>query len=258
MTPLVEERIGRQGTPEFDALGLARRVAHHVRQLVQAARRAQRVTERPPTARPSSTSSAASARTASSRDAPSTTTLVARVLDAATCAPSAENRQPWVFVVVRDDDVRADDRRPDRARVGRRRARVRGSAGSRPASSPRSTTASRAAATATAPVRRRGRRRPRTAASTQTVASSIFPATQNLLLAASALGLGSALTTLDDRVRRRAARAARPARATSSPRPSSRSATRPVRSASPRREPGRRAHPPRALRHPLVATTRSW
>jgi nitroreductase len=30
----------------------------------------------------------------------------------------------------------------------------------------------------------------------QTVASSIFPATQNLLLAATALGLGSALTTI--------------------------------------------------------------
>ena len=30
----------------------------------------------------------------------------------------------------------------------------------------------------------------------QTVASSIYPATQNLLLAATALGLGSALTTL--------------------------------------------------------------
>ena len=33
--------------------------------------------------------------------------VVARVLDAATFAPSAENRQPWVFVVVRDDAARA-------------------------------------------------------------------------------------------------------------------------------------------------------
>ena len=31
---------------------------------------------------------------------------------------------------------------------------------------------------------------------TATIASSVFPATQNLLLAATALGLGSALTTL--------------------------------------------------------------
>ena len=44
MTPLVEELIGRQGTPEFDALGLARCPAHHVRQHVQTPRRAHRVT----------------------------------------------------------------------------------------------------------------------------------------------------------------------------------------------------------------------
>jgi nitroreductase len=33
--------------------------------------------------------------------------LVARVLDAAVHAPSAENRQPWAFVVVRDEGTRA-------------------------------------------------------------------------------------------------------------------------------------------------------
>ena len=32
--------------------------------------------------------------------------LVEQVLDAAVHAPSAENRQPWVFVVVRDADQR--------------------------------------------------------------------------------------------------------------------------------------------------------
>ncbi len=46
-----------------------------------------------------------------------------------------------------------------------------------------------------------------------TVASSIFPAVQNLLLAATALGLGSALTDDRDRLSRRAPGAARPARA---------------------------------------------
>ena len=30
--------------------------------------------------------------------------LVERVLEAATYAPSAENTQPWVFIVVHDDD----------------------------------------------------------------------------------------------------------------------------------------------------------
>ncbi|MDQ1466610.1 MAG: hypothetical protein QOH10_1025, partial [Actinomycetota bacterium] len=34
--------------------------------------------------------------------------LLARVLDAATFAPSAENRQPWEFVVVRDPQTRAE------------------------------------------------------------------------------------------------------------------------------------------------------
>ena len=33
--------------------------------------------------------------------------LIGQVLDAATFAPSAENRQPWEFVVVRDADRRA-------------------------------------------------------------------------------------------------------------------------------------------------------
>src|SRR5438067_7969080 len=33
--------------------------------------------------------------------------LLERVLDAAVHAPSAENRQPWVFVVVRDPETRA-------------------------------------------------------------------------------------------------------------------------------------------------------
>ncbi|MGH9026461.1 MAG: nitroreductase family protein, partial [Acidimicrobiia bacterium] len=33
--------------------------------------------------------------------------LLATVLDAATYAPSAENRQPWEFIVVRDPAARA-------------------------------------------------------------------------------------------------------------------------------------------------------
>ncbi|MFM7225636.1 MAG: nitroreductase family protein, partial [Actinomycetota bacterium] len=40
-------------------------------------------------------------------DEPVADTVVARLLEAATFAPSAENRQPWEFVVVRDPDVRA-------------------------------------------------------------------------------------------------------------------------------------------------------
>ena len=44
-------------------------------------------------------------RAAAVRDTPSPTP--ARPLEAATHAPSAENRQPWEFVIVRDPDTRA-------------------------------------------------------------------------------------------------------------------------------------------------------
>jgi nitroreductase len=119
--------------------------------------------------------------------------LVERVLQAATFAPSAENKQPWVFVVVRDPDRRAA--------IGdlNRRAWEGGA---------KSHSAGRLTATlldevdqgaqggiAAAPVlvvvgadTRLGDRR--------VLAASIFPATQNMLLAAAALGLGAALTTL--------------------------------------------------------------
>src|SRR5437763_14265408 len=40
-------------------------------------------------------------------DEPVADELVEQVLEAATFAPSAENRQPWVFVVVRDAETRA-------------------------------------------------------------------------------------------------------------------------------------------------------
>jgi nitroreductase len=119
---------------------------------------------------------------------------IARILDAATFAPSAENRQPWVFVVVRDQDIRSrihDLTERAWAGGGRDFAATRldealleevdrGIAGGGYRGAPVLIVV---------------------AADTDrclevTVASSIFPATQNLLLAATALGLGSALTTL--------------------------------------------------------------
>ena len=57
---------------------------------------------------------------------------IARVLDAATFAPSAENSQPWEFVVVRDEATRVADRRPLAARVGRRTVARSPKAASRP------------------------------------------------------------------------------------------------------------------------------
>ena len=119
--------------------------------------------------------------------------LVTRVLDAATFAPSAENRQPWEFIVVRDAAARA--------RLGELTARA-WNAGGREFARARldeklmaDVDAGATGGVAAAPVMivvcadtERGL--------PQTVPSSIFPATQNLLLAATALGLGSALTTI--------------------------------------------------------------
>jgi nitroreductase len=119
---------------------------------------------------------------------------VARMLEAAVHAPSAENAQPWVFVVVRDVDRRR--------RIAELTRRLwDGGAGdhSRP----------RLAAGLFAEVDGAIRsgfggapllvvvagdgRDPTTRA---TLGASVFPAVQNLLLAANALGYGSALTTL--------------------------------------------------------------
>ncbi|HEX6310351.1 MAG TPA: nitroreductase family protein [Acidimicrobiia bacterium] len=126
-------------------------------------------------------------------DEPVPDELVEGVLEAATFAPSAENRQPWVFVVVRDDGMRA--------RIGAltRRAWDEGA---------RAFSESRLEPALLADVDR-GATGGVSAAPVlvivaadlercleATVASSLFPAIQNLLLAATAAGLGSALTTL--------------------------------------------------------------
>jgi nitroreductase len=126
-------------------------------------------------------------------DAPVPDALIDRVLDAATHAPSAENRQPWEFVVVRDPQRRA--------RIGdlmRRAWEQHGREHSVGRLSPELFTAVDRGATGSisaAPVLVVA------AADTTrclpvTVPSSIFPALQNLLLAAGAVGLGSALTTI--------------------------------------------------------------
>jgi len=118
---------------------------------------------------------------------------LAQVLRAATFAPSAENRQPWEFVVVRDADARtAIAKFMERAweEYGRAFSESRTSRALF-ADVDRGMTGGFATAPVFVVV----------AADTErtlevTVASSIFPAVQNLLLAATALGLGSALTTI--------------------------------------------------------------
>lgn len=116
-----------------------------------------------------------------------------RILEAATHAPSAENSQPWVFVVVTDAAARARVGELTRrawegggraAEVGRLPPELmadveRGALGGVAAAPVLVVVAADTAKTAEA-----------------ALPSSIYPAVQNLLLAANALGLGSALTTL--------------------------------------------------------------
>lgn len=119
--------------------------------------------------------------------------VVEAVLEAATFAPSAENTQPWEFVVVRDDAARgriADLMRRAWEGGGRDFAQqhlderiladvdagVAGGFEAAPVHVVVGADAERCIEVA--------------------IPESIFPALQNLLLAATALGLGSALTTM--------------------------------------------------------------
>lgn len=126
-------------------------------------------------------------------DVPVSDASIERVLAAATFAPSAENKQPWEFIVVRDG--------PTRVRIGdltRRAWEGHGRAFSEPRLDPKLLADVEHGATGgieRAPVNivvcadvRRGLE--------VTVPSSIFPGIQNLLLAATALDLGTALTTI--------------------------------------------------------------
>jgi len=119
--------------------------------------------------------------------------LVERCLIAATHAPSAENLQPWVFVVVRDAD--------QRTAVAELTRRVWRQAG-RPASEGRLTPGLMADVDAGAETGMAGAPvlvvvcGDSSEAHRSTLPASVFPATQNLLLAAGAVGLGSAMTTL--------------------------------------------------------------
>ena len=119
--------------------------------------------------------------------------LVARCLLAATHAPSAENLQPWVFVVVRDAERRAAVGDLMR-RVWRQAGRAH-SEGRLPPALLDDVEAGAEGTIAAAPVlvvvcgdAAVGLE--------ATLPASVFPAVQNLLLAANALGLGSAMTTL--------------------------------------------------------------
>jgi nitroreductase len=119
--------------------------------------------------------------------------VVEQLLEAATHAPSAENRQPWVFVVVRDDRQRAE-----LGELTRRAWEGGGRRHSEPRLAPglladvdHGATGGVAAAPVVVVVCGDTE-----AVSPTVLEASVYPAVQNLLLAAGALGLGSALTTL--------------------------------------------------------------
>jgi nitroreductase len=127
-------------------------------------------------------------------DTPVDDATIELILRAGTHAPSAENKQPWEFVVVRDPDAQRvihDLTEAAWVTAGRAFSETR-----IPAELLKEVDEAIAGGGyRTAPVLvvvcvdlERGMR--------VTVGSSIFPCVQNMLLAAAALGLGSALTTL--------------------------------------------------------------
>jgi nitroreductase len=119
---------------------------------------------------------------------------LAEMLRAATHAPSAENAQPWVFIVVRDAATRqavVDLTRQVWEAGGRQHAER--------SLSPKFFAAVDAflgGGYGGAPVLVVVAGDGRNGATDALLAPSVFPATQNLLLAAAALGYGSSMTTL--------------------------------------------------------------
>ncbi len=123
---------------------------------------------------------------------------LAAMVEAATHAPSAENRQPWVFVVVRDPARRAAIAELTR-RVWDTGARAHSEHTLEPplfAAVDRFFSEGYGGAPVLVVVAGDGR----DGTPAALLASSIYPATQNLLLAAAALGYGSSMTTLATQV----------------------------------------------------------
>jgi nitroreductase len=116
------------------------------------------------------------------------------MLEAATHAPSAENRQPWVYVVVRDREVRNAIAALTRDvwHAGGRQHASRTLAPRLFDEVDRCVEEGYGGAPVLVVVAGDGR----DGSSRSLLASSVLPAAQNLLLAAAALGYGSSLTTL--------------------------------------------------------------
>ncbi len=131
-------------------------------------------------------------------DEPVSDELVRRLIEAASKAPSGANSQRWHFVVIREADTKR--------RIGEHYWQSWERAyGSQAQTEPTIQTHVRASAThlaetmADAPVLIMACIEHDGTASTMSRGSSIYPAVQNMLLAARGLGLGSVITTLHKR-----------------------------------------------------------
>ena len=123
---------------------------------------------------------------------------VTRMIEAATHAPSAENSQPWLFSVVRSTAARAAvDDLTRRIWEGGGRAHAESSVGPRLlAEVDRFFGGDAGGGYGGAPVLIVVAGDSTAVLSPELLPSSVYPAIQNLLLAAAALGYGSAMTTL--------------------------------------------------------------
>jgi nitroreductase len=123
--------------------------------------------------------------------------LIWKVLDAAVRAPSGGNRQPWSFVVIRDAETKAKIAEHYLDSWNKSYGLIKQAAMASPETAKTYASAEHLANhLAEAPVLIIAAVNLSAVAPVSPPGASIYPAVQNLMLAARALGLGAALTTL--------------------------------------------------------------
>ena len=123
--------------------------------------------------------------------------LIWKLLDAAIRAPSGGNRQPWNFIVIRDQNTKEKIGRWYLEAWNKMYGPARQAMAANPDMARTFNSADYLANhLAEVPVLVLATVQPAGVASVSTAGASIYPAVQNLMLAARALGLGTTLTTL--------------------------------------------------------------